>query len=382
MRKTSTAGTARDLKAIAAERFPLVPRPKPVCRSLQARVARVCERAHLAAQGADEPLIRAAEAHNLAALIASDCGLPELAHSLCWRQFDVFLTASSLDAGTARIALQPLINLARLRIRDGDGITAYRMLDALFNAVRSRTDVVIDGRTIQFGHLIGDDGHREVIQWLWSVLLTDGTRALTRTGRWAEALQHTTQHNGIGNQLLDGRQVAILARATAGNYDSACRLLADTCTTTSWEETVTSCLNVLCLRLADRPTSAATATMLDRYLSFESEHVVFHVRLGLTVLDLAADHSDVPRVADVTVQAAVESGDAYAAQEVLAHETCRPYAPVALIEMVQFAGLGCATIPANLLETLTASIRISEGIIATVLAGGAEGSREWPAVGP
>ncbi|MGH3903080.1 MAG: hypothetical protein ACRDTE_02600, partial [Pseudonocardiaceae bacterium] len=42
-----------------------------------------------------------------------------------------------------------------------------------------------------------------VIRWLWSALLSDGTRALTRAGRWAQALQHAQQHKGIGQRLLD-----------------------------------------------------------------------------------------------------------------------------------------------------------------------------------
>ncbi|MEV5749189.1 hypothetical protein AB0L00_15345 [Actinoallomurus sp. NPDC052308] len=80
--------------------------------------------------------------------------------------------------------------------------------------------------------------------------------------------------------------------------------------------------------------------MLDRHLALEPKHVVLYVRLGLTVVDLATQHSDVPRLADVMVREAVESGDAYAAKEVLAHETCRSYTPVALTETMQGAWLG------------------------------------------
>jgi hypothetical protein len=70
---------------------------------------------------ADQALTRAAEACNLAALIASDCGMPGLARDLCWRQYGVFAQARIRDETTAKLALQPLINLARLHIRDGDG---------------------------------------------------------------------------------------------------------------------------------------------------------------------------------------------------------------------------------------------------------------------
>jgi hypothetical protein len=193
--------------------FPLIPRPKPACPTLKVRIARVRELAHLADQRTDESLLRAAEAHNLTALIISDCGMPALARDLCRRQVEVFLIARPLDVATAKLVLQPLVNLGRLLIRDGEGTTAYQLLEALFGAVKSRTDTVIDGRKIRLADLIShDDDHREVVQWMWSVLLADGTRALTRAGRWAEVLRHAKQHRGIGHQLLDGRQVAILAQ--------------------------------------------------------------------------------------------------------------------------------------------------------------------------
>lgn len=149
MRKTGPGqAEALDVHSMAAERFPLIPRPKPVCRALEARVARVRELADLAGQGANESLVRAAEAHNLAALIVSDCGLPELARDLCWQQFEVFLTVRPLNTAMAKLALQPLINLARLLVRDGDGTAAYQVLEALFEAIKSGTDTVIDGRKI------------------------------------------------------------------------------------------------------------------------------------------------------------------------------------------------------------------------------------------
>ncbi|MGH3936272.1 MAG: hypothetical protein ACRDS1_15065 [Pseudonocardiaceae bacterium] len=58
---------------------PLLPRSKPVCRSLTERLDRVRRQADLASQHTEDSLGRAAEAHNLAALIVSDCGMPALA---------------------------------------------------------------------------------------------------------------------------------------------------------------------------------------------------------------------------------------------------------------------------------------------------------------
>lgn len=86
-----------------AQRFPLVPRTKPACRALEVRVARVRHLAHLAGQRTDEALVRAGEAHNLTALIISDCGISGLARNLCWQQFEIFRTARSLDAATAKL---------------------------------------------------------------------------------------------------------------------------------------------------------------------------------------------------------------------------------------------------------------------------------------
>lgn len=100
------AAATADLQAVMAQRFPLIPRPKPVCPAFAARVARVRDLARLADQHTGDALVRAAEAHNLAALITSDCGMPTLARTLCWQQFDILATLRSVDAATAKLALQ------------------------------------------------------------------------------------------------------------------------------------------------------------------------------------------------------------------------------------------------------------------------------------
>jgi hypothetical protein len=130
------------------QRFPLLPRSKPVCRSLTDRVDRVRRQADLASQRTDEALLRAAEAHNLAALILSDCGMAQAARDLCWRQFDLFATSGPYDQATAKLALQPLVNLGRLHTRDGNGTAAYQLHEALFRAAQSRSDAVIDATRI------------------------------------------------------------------------------------------------------------------------------------------------------------------------------------------------------------------------------------------
>lgn len=73
--------------------------------------------------------------------------MPALARNICWRQAEIFLAFRSFNEATAKLALQPLINLGRLLIRDGDSTAAYRLLDALFEAVRSEADTVIADRS-------------------------------------------------------------------------------------------------------------------------------------------------------------------------------------------------------------------------------------------
>jgi hypothetical protein len=62
--------------------------------------------------------------------------------------------------------------------------------------------------------------------------------------------------------MLDGRQVAVIASATAAEADRALELLMDTTPGDRWENAVTSCLTVLCRRDAgqsiDRDLATAT----------------------------------------------------------------------------------------------------------------------------
>jgi hypothetical protein len=45
----------------------------------------------------------------------------------------------------AAAALEPLVNLGRLRIRTDDGETAHTILDTLLQAVTNAADITIDG---------------------------------------------------------------------------------------------------------------------------------------------------------------------------------------------------------------------------------------------
>ena len=89
MAAPATASPGQRHGDLAARQFPLVPRPRTACRPLAERIDRVARLADQAGHAAGDAQLHAAEAFNLAALIASDCAMPGLARDLCWRQFDV-----------------------------------------------------------------------------------------------------------------------------------------------------------------------------------------------------------------------------------------------------------------------------------------------------
>lgn len=360
----------------AARRFPLIPRNKPACPPLEVRLEQIRARARTAHDGTDQPLLRAAQAHNLAALTASDCGLPALARELCTRQAAIFLAARPFDADTAKLALQPLINIGRLLIRDGEGAAAHRLFEQLFTAAKSRTDALIEGATVPFHDLTTNaENHREIVKWLWSVLLADGTRALAQAGRWPEALQHARQHKAIGQRLLDGRQIAALAHSATGEHDEALTLLATSDTPTPWEEAVSATLTVLCQSRAGRATEPALTKLVDRYFTGNNgvggEHGVFPVRLGLCAVDLADDVQACQRVTDMLAREAVEGGDAYIARDILTHRTCASHLDTeierALRASVDAAALGRGSLPADLHDDVMESIRLSETVLRNAL---------------
>jgi hypothetical protein len=349
------------LTDLAAERFPLVPRRKPVCQPLADRVDRVRHLADLAGQAHEEPLRRGAEAHNLAALIASDCGLPDLARDLCWRQFDIFAAHGPHDQQTAKATLQPLVNLGRLHTRDGNGTAAYQLLRDLLHGAKGLDHATVDGRTIAFDAIIrsGDD-HREVVRWLWTILLADGLRALCRAGRWPEALHQAEQHNGVGQRLYDGRQVAVITRCLDGHPDTGIALLEQTATAEPWEQAIAACLKVMCLTWSEQQTTAAIAGMVAAYLALRepAEHALFLVRLGLVAVELAGDAAPVESMIERIESTAATCADAYAADEILtsgAAGRLTELASATLAASVQAASLG-AGMPRDLHETLLRSV--------------------------
>ncbi|NRQ30665.1 hypothetical protein HII36_02260 [Nonomuraea sp. NN258] len=354
-----------------ARRFPLVARPRPGCPPLDRRVKTLCALAESAARNQDRT--RASAVLNQAALLASDVGLPELARQWCHRHAAVYLRARPLDAQAARHGLEPLVNLARLAVRDGDGDAAFHLLTTLADAVSARVDTTIDGTVVPAASLTATDGdHNSVCTWLWTVLLSDGTRALTSVGRWREAHEHLRRRRGIGQRLLDGRQVAVLAHFFAGDPDTALALLNDTSASEPWEEAVAACLTVLCL--GQNGGAIHTAQARERYLALAPDPglLVFRVRLGLTLLHLVgASESGSTELVDHLASEVIQASDGYVARDILGDEAAAALisggARAALTSVVHASGLGVGTIPPVLMSTLLSALERSEAAMEAVL---------------
>ncbi|WP_433498862.1 hypothetical protein ACQP1K_00390 [Sphaerimonospora sp. CA-214678] len=357
----------------AAQRFPLIARPRPACPPLRVRIAELHDLGDAASQGTDaDRLTLAAEALNKAALIASDCGASTLARSLCWRHFAAYLHAWPLDARHARHALEPLVNLARLAIRAHEGIRGYLLLDTLFHAVSTGGAADIDGHRISFDGLTRtrDDLHT-VRKWLWGVFLAEGIRALISAGRWEQAITHAEQYRGVGQRLLDGRQATIIAYCLAGQTYTALKLVANSGPVQSWEHPVSGCLKLLCSRATGRAVGDTAVEVQRQFLELDRTAglLVFRTRLGLVILDLIADidRSLADRVFTSLISDILATPDGYAAREVLAHPRAGTLLSLAehyqLTSAVQDAGLGFGAVPAPLMSDLVSAVQMSETVI-------------------
>ncbi|GID59910.1 hypothetical protein Aco03nite_083140 [Actinoplanes couchii] len=301
---------------------------------------------------------------NLAALLASDCGIPDLARTWCHR-----LAASALDHDSEpKHALEPIVNLARLHIRAGDGLSAWKLLEDLFRAVDSRTDITIDGITIPIARLTETPtAYTETRQWLWTVLLGTGAHALAAAGRWDEASERLRQYRGIGVRMLDGRQVAVIAHVLAGRSHKARAMLAATQPGEPWENAVTACL-ALHVPAAGPVNVTATALNTFQKLGYaEAGLTVLHTRLGLSIID-ALDRRDAARNRIVVRLIHRAARDGYAARELLAHPHCLDDAPAGQIrqlsDLMSACGLARGSISTTHMTSLDKALAIAERVIA------------------
>ncbi|PRH81095.1 hypothetical protein C6N75_00705 [Streptomyces solincola] len=352
-----------------AQRFPLIYRFRPACLPLPRRVHGLVELAEAAAAKADQGL--ASAVYNQAALIASDLGLPDLARKMCHQHAAAYLHAAPLPGMTAIRALEPVVNLARLQIRAGAADDGRHRLLHLFDAVTNGTSAQFEGVHVPADLTLTDADRHEVRTWLWKVVLADGTRTLTTAGRWREALAHIEEHRGIGQRMLDGRQVAVLA-ALIHNPTDAGALVTMTAPGDLWENAVTGCLNVLCNKALLGPTvPTLDALVEDYYLAHQPEPgmTVFDTRLGLTILDLLEPHQDdaAHRMVTELHRRAAAATDGYAARECLADERfislAEPRQIEAAQQLVRACALGSGNLPEPRLAKMTEALRVSDEVI-------------------
>lgn len=351
-----------------ASRIPLVRRTKAPALPLEERINHLTGLTVAPAGASHHDLVaRACGVLNYAALIASDVGLPDLAEYLCWRQHQVFANAGRLSGRAAVMSLMPLVNLARLQTRAGHGELAYSLLHCLNDAARHRNKTDIDGRTVDLSTLTGtDEDHRTVCQELYITLLVDGARALAQIGRWTEAADAMAQHRGIGNRLLDGRQIKIMALMEQGLDQQARDLIDTTQLTEPWEKAVALLLHAHC-RPAKAPVPGAD---LDRTVEEavqllahpDPPTAVFQTRTGLSALEL--DHAGLHHARILDSLLSVARLDAYAAREALHHPAAAPalddQATGALTALIAAAGLGAGALSAHDHEALTGAVSNAE----------------------
>jgi len=334
----------------------------------------VVEIAAEAAAGNDDMMARAAHALNMAALIASDCGVPELARQWCWRHINIYRRLNALSILQASYLLEPVLNLARLQIRASDGQPALDLLHAMYQSITANTDLAVDGHQLPLSNLIGaQEELRQLHQWTWMQYISEGIRIYALARRWPDAVRHANSLRGIGLHLMEGRQAAIVAHLLDHDPESARAVLDSSTVTQPWEQQVRSCLAAMCSTPSTRPSTIET--MIDQFrrpYDPVEGYAVYRVRWGLTTVTLAAG-SDPAIAQDVLRQVTdevVDVSDGYAAREVLGHRTTLQMDVVqraALVQLVEQAGLGAGAMPTDVCTMLTEAVSIAELALATAI---------------
>jgi thiopeptide-type bacteriocin biosynthesis protein len=359
---------SRDLDQVA-KRFPLMPRPRLACPDLETRIRQVRQYAtpddHAASL--DERVDRACTAMNQAALIAADCGLTDLAADLCERQFAIFQPAWPPAGRIAIAALQPLVNLARLDIRNGQPDRAYQALTQLARATHHGGAVSVRGKSYTVDGVTAT-GTDPVSTWLRDVLLHDATRALIAAGQWDQAAAHAAQYDDSPDRLHDSRQARIIASIKAADATTALTLIDESTRTEPWEHAIAACLRAYARLQAgsEIPDGTITALAAVRYATQPSPGTgMFQARLTLTAAELAiaidpAQGNQILQVAED----ALGAGDAQAAREILTSKIARDLLPAAqqqqLHDVTTASSLGAGPIPEPLSGDLLASVSNAE----------------------
>lgn len=375
-RSPRPAPPVADLAALeaVARLFPLVPRPRLGYPDLETRIGQVSELAMSSGAGgsSERRVDLACTALNQAALIAADCGQPDLAASLCERQFAVFRAAAPLTGTVAIAALQPLVNLARLDIRGGRPERGWEGLDQIRRAVRDGGTAEIHTGVFPLDRYATADSMIIVTGWLRGVLLHDGTRALAAAGDWNRAAAHAAWYDDAPRRLAEARQALILARIHAGDPAFALDLIDSAARAEPWEDAVAACLRAYAGIKGGRPVADGTIQALRARVPDARGTAVFRARLGLTAAVLTGVLGEpAEEVAADVISEASRSGDAQAAREVLQHPGVHGYltsdSERDLSEIVARSALGQGAIPEKLLTCLGAAVSTAENVLAATL---------------
>jgi hypothetical protein len=172
----------------------------------------------------------------------------------------------------------------------------------------------------------------------------------------------------MGLHLMEGRQAAIIARCLHGEPRAALALLQESTPTHPWEQQVASCLNMMCA--VPGTTGRNITAMVEHFLGSEPMpgYADFRARLGLTMVTLARVPAPgtVGRILTQVAAEVIETGDGYAAREVLKYTRGEGGARLsdaqeqALSAIVQSSGLGRGAIPEELLADFLAAMRAGE----------------------
>jgi hypothetical protein len=366
--------------ALAAS-IPLVCSHRPPGAPLSERVAYLTAQASQP-DGAShrDNVARAAGVLNFAALIASDSGVPGLATALCWRQHEIFASASVLAPDIAVIALMPLVNIARQQARQGDGNTAFRTLNCLYRAAQQRGTATVHGHQVNLAPLTHGPAHRETCKELWAVLLTDGARALARDGRWTDAAETMAAHHGIGTRLLDGRQIQIMSLLEQGHHSEATAMIDATIPAEPWETAVTAILRAYCQHQATPAIPVEPCDAIEKTLELvgqgEPTTAAFRSRAGLTALDLAASQPETSTAQLHDAIAKLAATDAYAARNALGHSMMRArmtcHQERQLTSVVTAAGLGAGYLPQGHMDAIMTAVGQAEKHLRALLRPGGQ----------
>ncbi|WP_283135437.1 hypothetical protein [Rhizohabitans arisaemae] len=351
-------------------RIPLVRRPKAPALPLDERINHLTTLAgHPDGASHHDLVARASGVLNYAALIASDVGNPDLAAQLCWRQHRVFAKAGSLPQDIAVMSLMPLINISRLLTREGDGDGAYDVLRRLYRAAQRRGTTTICDHEVDLSAIIRTEAtHRKICEELWMSILIDGARALARGGHWTKAAEAMTAYRGIGNRLLDGRQIKIMSLIERGLDQQAHAMIDSTTPAEPWENTVAALLRASCLpqtQVTRQPElDLALQSVLDLIAPPDSATPVFQARIGLTALDLTCDQTSPYAVLLRNTIVEVAILDAYAARDVLNHHLTRSHMTNGqtqrLDAVLTASGLGVGNLSTSHMQALNAAVDKAE----------------------